>query len=71
MSAGSGHWNGDFLEAPAIRCATPSNGHPRDRFPTSEDPRRPFGGIKEPGYGRVMSTCGIRELVNSETVSVA
>jgi succinate-semialdehyde dehydrogenase/glutarate-semialdehyde dehydrogenase len=62
-------WSRDHARAERVAAAMETgsvavNGHVRS------DPRMPFGGVKESGYGRELSEWGLREFVNVKAVVV-
>jgi succinate-semialdehyde dehydrogenase/glutarate-semialdehyde dehydrogenase len=62
-------WSRDRARAERVAAAMETgsvavNGHVRS------DPRMPFGGVKESGYGRELSEWGLREFVNVKAVVV-
>ncbi len=64
---GASVWTGDSAQGEALA----KNIHAGSVFINGivkSDPRLPFGGIKQSGYGRELSHYGIREFVNIKTV---
>ena len=66
---GSAVWTAD-LERGATFAARLEAGHTAVNGMTVSDPRLPFGGIKDSGYGRELSRHGLFEFVNFHTVVV-
>jgi succinate-semialdehyde dehydrogenase / glutarate-semialdehyde dehydrogenase len=66
---GSNIWTSD-LERGEELARRIDAGHTAVNWMTTSDPRLPFGGIKESGYGRELSSHGIHEFVNVHTVVV-
>jgi succinate-semialdehyde dehydrogenase/glutarate-semialdehyde dehydrogenase len=64
---GSNIWTADVERGIAI-AARLEAGHTAVNGMTASDPRLPFGGIKESGYGRELSGHGIREFVNVHAI---
>jgi succinate-semialdehyde dehydrogenase/glutarate-semialdehyde dehydrogenase len=68
---GGGVFTRDLARGEHIAAALIDSGMVFINEHVSSDPRLPFGGIKESGYGRELSHYGIKEFVNIKTVSVA
>jgi succinate-semialdehyde dehydrogenase/glutarate-semialdehyde dehydrogenase len=66
---GSNVWTSN-LEAGERLALRLDAGHTAVNWMTTSDPRLPFGGVKDSGYGRELSTFGIHEFVNVHTVVV-
>jgi len=66
---GGNLWTRDLARAHAIAARLESGGVFINGM-TASDPRLPFGGVKHSGYGRELSSFGIREFVNIQTVWV-
>jgi succinate-semialdehyde dehydrogenase/glutarate-semialdehyde dehydrogenase len=66
---GSNVWTSDLARGVALAVRLDA-GHTAVNGMTSSDPRLPFGGVKDSGYGRELSSQGIHEFVNAHTVVV-
>ena len=62
-------WTADHHRARALAARLETGGVFVNQFSYS-DPRLPFGGVKDSGYGRELGDFGIREFVNVKTLSI-
>ncbi len=68
---GSAVFTGDLAKGEKIAAEKLEAGNAFVNSFVASDPRLPFGGIKESGYGRELSPFGIKEFMNVKTVSIA
>jgi len=66
---GSNVWTSDLPHGQKLALRLDA-GHTAVNWMTTSDPRLPFGGIKNSGYGRELSSYGVHEFVNVHTVVV-
>jgi acyl-CoA reductase-like NAD-dependent aldehyde dehydrogenase len=64
---GSNLWTRDIEQARKLAARIEAGGVFINGM-TASDPRLPFGGVKSSGYGRELSSFGIQEFVNIQTV---
>ncbi len=69
LGLGASIWTAQMKRALEM-AARIESGHVAINGIVKSDPRLPFGGIKNSGYGRELSAQGIREFVNTKTVWV-
>ena len=69
LGLGASLWTSDQKQALEM-AARIESGHVAVNGITKSDPRLPFGGVKNSGYGRELSRYGILEFVNIKTVWV-
>ena len=70
LGLGASLWTSDLKRALKL-VARIESGHVSVNGIVKSDPRLPFGGVKDSGYGRELSVEGIREFVNTKTVWIA
>jgi acyl-CoA reductase-like NAD-dependent aldehyde dehydrogenase len=66
---GSNLWTSDLARAQQLAVRLDA-GHTAVNWMTTSDPRLPFGGVKDSGYGRELSRHGIHEFVNVHAVVI-
>jgi succinate-semialdehyde dehydrogenase/glutarate-semialdehyde dehydrogenase len=66
---GGAVWTGD-LEVGKEFARRMASGHGVVNGMTASDPRLPFGGVKDSGFGRELSSFGLKEFTNVRAVVV-
>jgi succinate-semialdehyde dehydrogenase/glutarate-semialdehyde dehydrogenase len=69
LGLGSNVWTSDLSRGNELALRVDA-GHTAVNGITTPDPRLPFGGVKDSGYGRELSRYGMHEFVNVHTVII-